>query len=242
MTDRRSVTQARLNAFIDNELDDAERLEILNLINQDPELRRTVNEIRLDMDLLATAYRQLPVSRAARTPDRARHGTQRARRALAASVMLGIGLVAGWFIASHAERGAAPAFTAVDSFHPNASENDRILIHVSSLDRRRVSAALDKLEEILDAAEKNHRRVKLEFIANAEGVAVLGEGSPYADKIKALSAKHHNVEFLACGIAMETVRLKDKHDMVLLPEAKRIPAALNEILDKLKAGWTYMHS
>lgn len=242
MTDRQSITQAQLNAFIDNELDDTERLEILSLISKDPELRQTVNDIRLDMDLLATAYRQLPVSRAARAPDRARHGAQRAFRALAASVMLGIGLVAGWLISGDVERRAAPAFTAVDSFHPNASENDRILIHVSSLDQHRVSAALDKLEKILDDAEKTQRHVKLEFIANAEGVAVLGQNSPYAAKIKSLSAQHDNVEFLACGIAMETVRLKEKHDMVLLPEAKKIPAALNEILDKLKAGWTYMHT
>ena len=84
--------------------------------------------------------------------------------------------------------------------------------------------------------------MQLKFVANAEGLAVLRENSPYADRIKLLSEQYNNVEFLACGIAMKTAQLKEKKEVVLLPEAKKIPAALNEILERLEAGWTYMGS
>jgi len=241
MTDEKIITEAQLHAYIDHELLGSEQTETLNLISENPELSKTVNEMRHDMDMVAMAYRNLPTKRTAAILSKGKN-KQPMHYVATAVVMLLILGTAGLFIASPKNNPISPIFTAVDDFNPAILNADKILIHVSTLDNNRVVNALNKLEEILEAANTNQSNIKLEFIANANGLGVLRQGSPYADKIKQLSKKYNNVEFMACGIAMETARLKENREVELLPEAKKIPAALNEILEKLKAGWVYVRS
>jgi len=242
MSDKKTITEAQLNAFIDNELDDNEQVEVLNLINDNSELAQTVNEIRHDMDMVALAYRKIPVKGSMAEFFRKKDSTPWRYAAVAAGVFLFFGVISGWFVSGYTEHNIRDAFAMVDNYDPTVSKAEKILIHVSSLDTDRVKSALDKLEEILEVSQKAHNKVQLEFIANAEGLAVLRQGSPYAEKISLLSSKYNNVRFLACGIAMETAKLKEHKAVILLPEAKKIPAALNEILEKLEAGWLYMRS
>ncbi len=241
MTDEKIITEAQLHAYIDHELLGNEQTETLNLISESPELSKTVNEMRHDMDMVAMAYRNLPEKRSAAILSKGKNKQPMHYVAVAVAVLLILGTTS-MFITSPKNNSISPIFTAVDDFNPAILNADKILIHVSTLDNNRVVKALNKLEEILEAANTNQSDVKLEFIANANGLGVLRQGSPYADKIKSLSKKFQNVEFMACGIAMETVRLKENREVKLLPEAKIIPAALNEILEKLEAGWGYVRS
>jgi intracellular sulfur oxidation DsrE/DsrF family protein len=242
MTDEKNITEAQLHAFIDHELCGNEQTEILNLISGNPELSKIANEMRHDMDMVAMAYRNLPVKRSITNLSGSENSLPMRYASVAAALLICFGTITGWFIASHTNQSISPAFTMVDDFNPAIMDAEKILIHVSTLDKNRVTSALNKLEEILKVSERNQSDVKLEFVANAEGLSILRQGSPYANRIKSLSSRYKNVEFLACGIAMETVRLKENNEVRLLPEAKKIPAALNEILEKLEAGWVYVRS
>ena len=83
--------------------------------------------------------------------------------------------------------------------------------------------------------------MQLEIVANAQGLAMLRDGSPFGKRIEAISNLYDNVAFLACGIAIQNVRLKEGIDEVkLLPQAQQIDAALEQILRRLKAGWAYV--
>jgi len=242
MKDVDSPTDAQINAFIDNELDDADKVRILNAINQDAETSRAMSEIRRDMELLALVYRNPP--RAENNPGYVNHRIRTKNRIwlAVASLLLTIGIAAGWQLSALYEPQSSPVFADATRFSPNYSSAEKILIHINSMEQERVTVALAKTEEILQYARKNTQPVELEVVANAEGLGILRQGSPYAERIKFLADKYPNVQFMACGIAMENARLKEGKEIKLIPQATPIPAALGEILQKIKSGWLYVKS
>lgn len=241
MNQDRNISESQINAFIDDELHDNDRAQMIDAINMDDTVAQRVNDIRKDMDLLRLAYNHPPLPR----PEKKIHPDSKKIKlatALAASIFLFIGTIVGLLVSTHSEKVINPSFTAVNDFVAANNDNKKIMIHVSRLDDKKIVNALDKAEEILQYTQKSNKAVDLVLIANESGLGLLRQGSPYADRIHALSNKYKNVKFLACGIAMEVARLKEGEDVELLPDAEKIPAALTEILERLKGGWLYVKS
>jgi len=236
MTSKHSISEEQLNAFIDNELDDSERLQVLEALREDEALSRHVAELQHDKELLRLVYRDPPLPRQ-RNPF---PSSQRPHYlAVAASVLILVASLSA-FIGYYMSRPDTTTFENLATLKPNALPNDHILIHINSMDADRVSAVLDRTTKILETTRLQSHKPELEIVANAEGLGLLRAQSPYADKIHELVASHKNVKFLACGIAMETARLKEGKPVELLPDAQRVPAALEQILLRLREGWTYV--
>jgi len=240
MTDKQQYTESQLHAYVDNQLDQAERAQILDAISKDPELALIVSNIQRDMELLRLAYHHCP------TPKRA-HSRKSERNwvpAMAASIFLVIGVITGLIISnntiSEAPETLAPSFSSVDKFSFARSDHNKVMIHVSSNNKAKLKRALDKAETILRYSLNHKKPVNLTIVANADGLGLLRQGSSFGDRIKNLSKKYGNLKFKACGIAMETVRLKEGRTPKLLPEAIKVPNALGEILNNLKNGWIYL--
>lgn len=134
-----------------------------------------------------------------------------------------------------------PSFHELTQAESVTQSNNKVLIHISKMDKQRIKLALDKAEQLLRDSQQQNKALQLEVIANAEGLALLREGSPFGQRIESMSNRHDNVAFLACGIAMQNVRLSEGIDEVnLLPQAQQVDAALEQILRRLKAGWAYI--
>lgn len=238
MSQNESISDELLGAFLDNQLDARERVEVLAALQRDKVLAARVCELRQDMELVASAYRNPPYAdvrpAAAR---RGRHGW----RAVAAAALLVTGVATGWMV--HTWRadgmGGAP-LQDIAQLDPSAPGAGKIILHISSLEPARVQGALDSVEHLLRASRSRGERVQVEIIANADGLGLLREGSPYTGSIQSLVARYDNVSFLACGIAMENARLSENVEVKLIPQARRVPAALEQILTRLKGGWTYV--
>lgn len=250
MTDKKIVSDVQLNAFIDNELGDSERIEMLRLMDENPDLKKSVNEIKQDMEMVSLVYQNIPVESrfvepAQRRGPAERRGAVFSKRyvSVAASIFLILGVISGLFISQYTiNNNAQPVLTMVKDFNPEISKAEKILIHVNTREKKSVNAAFDKLEAIVRFSDMKQIDVKLKFVASADGLSVLRAESPYADRIRVISEQYENVEFLACGIAMETAFLKEKKSVTLLPEVKKIPAALGEIMEDIKNSWIYMRS
>lgn len=235
------ISESQINAYIDDELHDNDRAQVIDKINSDDDVAQIVNDIRKDMDLLRLAYNHPP------RPDAKLPGSKKptwatSRTAFAASILLMVGTLSGYLLSNYSKIDNSPSFTAVNDFTAAEHTNDKIMIHVSRMDDKKIVKALDKAEEILDNSIKKKQAVDLVLIANESGLGLLKQDSPYAERVHALSSKYKNVKFLACGIAMEVSKLKEGKDVQLLPDAEKIPAALTEILERLKGGWLYIKS
>jgi len=60
-------------------------------------------------------------------------------------------------------------------------DNKKILIHISDMNELHIKSALDKTEKLLNNKKD---KIQIEIIANASGLAMLRQSSPYAERIK----------------------------------------------------------
>jgi len=224
-----------LNAFIDGQLATDERMQVFDALKRDESLSATLCELQRNDELIALTYGNIPSSKYDPYVSATRF-SQRKKQMLAASILFILSTIIGWQF--HAQFSMEPKTNIKDIAQVNFGtlDNNKVLIHISTMDAKRIEMALNKAESLLST--KKH--IQLEIVANAEGLGLLRNNSPYADRIQKISQQHKNISFKACGIAMKTAKLKEGNEIKLLPEAEKVPAALDQILQRLKLGWLYI--
>jgi len=240
------ISDEQLNALLDGELDNGERERIITEMSHNPELKARFEQLQRLKSMLRQAYQEVPQPT---YPSHSHYTTPNYYgKAIAAAALLCIGIFIGWYAGTESALDAAGQIQAIGQFQGQMIEpssnsesgQERILLHIGSNDEIRVEKVLQVAEELLQRSQQQHRKLRLEVVANSDGLSVLRKNSPYAKKIATLSKEYHNVRFLACGIAKKTASLKEARPIELLPEANDIPAALEEILERLQEGWTYV--
>lgn len=238
MSDGEKISDEQLNALLDNELDAGESEGIFQTLAANPTLQQRYDELRRTKKLLLKAYSEVPQPLERPVFRSPVFGRYRAGFASAALLLLGISV--GWTLSLFPYNGAETQIKTIAEIDVGNLKSANVLLHIGTADEVRVRAALQKAMELLDKSRAENATLHLEIVANAEGLNILRQGSPYAQEISALSRKFDNVQFLACGIAKKTAALKEGKPIKLLPVAKDIPAALDEILRRLQDGWTYV--
>ncbi|MGI9302434.1 MAG: hypothetical protein ACR2RB_06985 [Gammaproteobacteria bacterium] len=241
-----------LNAFIDGELAEAESICVLKAINESHELRDRVARMRMLNDMVRHAYGRPPKARVGRAQMR-----EPRRPAFTSSLAAGLALMAGfaigWLANVHFDD-ASPADIrpmtlsahADESVSPGATGDGisarRIVLHLSSADAFRTKAALDEAEALLRAYQNSPRGVQVEFIADMEGVKVLGaDVSPYAQRVHAMAREHDNLTFVGCQYSVSMMNgRKGGPSIKLLPEVVVVPIAEEHIPARVNQGWAYI--
>lgn len=236
------ITEEQLNAFVDGELDNTDEARILLALKKDSTLAAEICEIQQQTDLIFLAYHNIniPDERSNKSPTK-KYSAFNTWQSLAASVVLTLSITASLFVGFTKNDSIEDNFLKTSEMNVQDVNSKKILIHINSMNADHIKQALDKSEQLL-VKKKNSQGFKLEIVANAAGLGLLRKDSPYSDRVKFISEHNENVEFLACGIAMENARLKEGKEVQLLPEAEKIPAALDQILKRIKGGWTYVKS
>ncbi len=243
---RPGISDEILYAFVDGELDQEERESLLADIQADPELARRVGVVRHLRDMVKLAYAEPP---AARRPARRARGVP-AWQAIAASLTLIAGLAGGWALrgvetpSSVAAAQTTQRAAQLDSLHPvslaRTPDPGRLMFHLDSDDPVRMGAALDRVEALLDEADRQGRPVELEIVTNSHGINLLRKGiSPYAARIERLTKRHANLHLVACSQTIARFTGQGQN-VQLLPAARKAPTAIGEIVTRLQQGWTYI--
>jgi len=231
MNDVSNFSDERLNAFVDNQLGARECDEILAAIATDVELGQRVCALRATKELVRHAYG--PVPPAWRTPPRR---LPLWGGALAAGVVLAIGVLIGWQGHQAAATIATPGSAAARTDRLFPAEPARILIHLDSSRSEQMEAALDLAEAYL--AKTGNARI--EVIANNTGLDLLrARTTPYAGRIAELKAHHERVGFIACGQTIARLRAGGQ-DVSLVPEAAVTRTAIEHVAERVQQGWTYL--
>lgn len=231
MNDTRIYSDEHLNAFVDQQLGAQECDELLAAVATDVELGQRVCALRATKELVRHAYGHLPA---------ARRGTNRHLPswggALAASVALMVGVLAGWLGHHAATSSERPGSMAAWGGRLFAMEPARILIHLDSSGAEQMDAALDLAEAYLAKAGS----AQVEIIANHRGLDLLRvDTTPYAARIAELKAHHARVGFVACGQTI--ARLQGTGvEVKLVPEAAVAKTAIEYVADRVQQGWTYL--
>lgn len=227
MNDARNFSDEQLNAFVDNQLGAQECDEILAAIARDAELGQRLCALRSAKELVRHAYGNVPAPRRGRDRHLPIWGG-----ALAASVALIVGVLAGWLGHHAAARGEMPrSMAALFSVEPA-----RILIHLETSQSEQMDAALDLAEAYLAKAGN----AQVEVITNHRGLELLRrDTTPYAARIAELKAHHARVGFVACGQTI--ARLQGVGvEVELIPEAAVARTAIEHVAERVQQGWTYL--
>lgn len=229
-----------LNAYIDGELTNDERLEFMRQMEQDPALKAEACELRTLKEMVRGSYQEVKPRRHVRQRLVDRNGL---RQALAAGLLLACGLICGWLANDRYHQ--PPGFDRLaglpDGYRPVALtrqvDPDKLVLHVDSNDRAVFDRALVMAESLL---AHNPRRRSVEIVVHSGGLDMLrADVTPYSDRINRLARQHANMAFVACGNTVARYQREGK-TVVLVPEARVVSSAVGEIVDRLQQGWVYI--
>lgn len=234
------VSDEFLNAFVDDQLDAAEKSQAFDAIGHDDTLKERVCELRGLKEMMKHAYAHPP----ARVPAvKGRRSRASYLQALAACLLLCIGAASGWF--AHvwtgigSDREMARLLQSVQR-NDVGGEPQKLIVHVSSSNPVRLKSALDETEGLLDSYRRSGRKLQVEIVANSGGVDLLrADVSPYAKRIGLMQEKYPNLGFMACGQTIKKLQKKGVN-VRLLPHTGVASSALEQITLRLKEDWVYI--
>jgi len=235
MKDRDFVSEQQMSAFVDGELDDAEKTRVFEQAERSAEVDARLCEYRKLKELLRHAYAQPPRPEPRRPFGAGKGATS--LRLVAGLALLAIGSVAGWIahgpIGPDATTAARMEQPVAGSATTVAAQADRLLLHVASSDPASLEAALD----LADRAIAEGSGTQVEVVANEGGLDLLREDvTPFAGRIAELADR--DVLFFACSTAIQ--RLRDKGvDVRVVPQANVRFSALDRVVLRLQEGWRY---
>lgn len=127
---------------------------------------------------------------------------------------------------------AAAAVLSPFAAHSQKAERQHLVIQVSDNDPGKWSLALNNAENVQQALGKGN--VDIEIVAYGPGLNML-KSEKIAARLNA--ALDSNVELLACATTMRAMKVT-KDDLVA--GSKVIPAGVIHIMQRQRAGWSYI--
>ena len=232
---RREISDEILCAHIDNELDPADRAQLLEQIAADPQLRGRACELWQLKQMVRGAY---PLPPAAKATAPRSFAAPRWLHAFAATVLLAVGILGGWLAHGRID----DERLMLSQIETIRAEGGRVVLHLFSDEPARMEAALKTAERLVRERDRAGRPFRVEFIANGPGLHLLrAGGSPYAARITALQRTYDNLRLVACREAMGRLRGRGM-EVMLLPGVDEAPSAEGELATRLTQGWRYLQS
>jgi len=230
-----------INAYVDDELSDDDRLEMLTAMRNNPELAREAWELSNLKNQLQLAYSTPPGMDASTTKQR-----RGAWTAIAAGVvMLTAGLTGGWLM------GQSPSgterFVMLDSQGrgqtPASAESPetRIVFHLTTPNQAEAGELLEDVEQMLTAYQRDGRPLRVEIVSHGEGLDLLrARLSEHKQKIHQLANVFENLTFVACKNTIDRVEVSEGIEINVLPDVEITASGVNHVVKRQKQGWAYI--
>lgn len=242
MHDKIQYSDEHLNAFIDDQLDAAEKAEILDAVRHDAELSQRVCKLQKLHNLIQLSYESVEV------PERHKAKSNLSQPAkfkwfAAASFFLAIGSVTGWV--SHQTMSSDSLIDIAQVSHTSAARNNadnwKLMLHVSTAKPHRLNIVLDEAEALLEEYANSSRKLELEILANSKGIAlVTNNGKDYSTRLQKLQQKYTNLAVMVCGQTLKRIQHKQGKKLNLLPNTNVVSSAINQMVKRQQSGWSYI--
>jgi len=234
-----NIDDLMLAAFVDGQLDPANCECVLAAVENDPDTRERLYQLRRAKDLMKMSFEHVEAPSHPRSAPKWRWPAAGSGVGIAASLLLltlGFGSgVLGYYCGERlTDNPGNPASLATA---PQA-DNDRVVLHISESDPKQFDAALNYIEKFLD--DNKAVGSQIEVIANSGGLdLVRTDTSPVKQKIVAMMRDNDNVHFIACANGIRNLR-KQGINPPIIQNIETDKTAIDHIIGRLQAGWTYV--
>ncbi|HKK06210.1 MAG TPA: DsrE family protein [Gammaproteobacteria bacterium] len=242
MSAKEKFSDEFINAFLDGQLDADERSRLLDEVRRDPALSGRVCELQKVREMVQLAYHNVAVPQRYRQP--APVFSTRYAKALAASMLLALGVLVGWFTNAAVDQPNSLLEMARTVQTPPGAHGKvwHVMLHVSTADPVRLNTLLDETDHLLRYSAHSTQKVRVEVLTNGNGLELLSaDNSPYASRIRQMQREYGNLTFLACHKALQRLKHDKGINLDLVKGAKVVPSAMGEIIKRQREGWTYIH-
>lgn len=244
-------SEERLNAFVDDQLVDEEREEMLTAAAQDPVLKRQLSELSDLKTLVRQAYDDVP-SEDREVPE-SFPGKRKAlsvhwRSVVAACLLIGVGVIAGWstddLLPPDGDGAGSVRIITDGAFEPlriAAEGNNNVVLDISAGTPEKLRAGLEETERLLRRYRAEGLEMRMEVVARGEGLNLVRAGaSADRDRVLRMMSEYENLSFVACERAIERWQRENGEAVKLIPGVGRTPAGLERAIDHLREGWWYV--
>ena len=227
-----------LGAFVDGLLDDEHSALVIKAMEDDPEIRSQVYQLRRAKDLMKLGFGNTRAPSGNRRKYHKSFWSERFPRVAAAIAVIAVSFGAGKL--SHHDfepfvhDTTLPAVASVTQEAP-----DKIILHITESDPVKFHQALEYTETFLH--EHQGSGAHIEVVANAGGIDLMRKDkSSLASKVASMIREYDNVHFIACAKTIRKLRSKGIEPEFVDGIHTR-ETALDHIISRFQeGGWTYL--
>ena len=235
------VSNEMLNAFVDDELEDEERQDLLTAQVDDARIAQAICELRVLKDLVKSARPTIEGTAWLEIPRRPWFMNWLTAAAVAFMAVL-LGVAGMWYQADPADsnRQLSTAHASVDALLQAslASKQLKLVFHVKQRGNVAAEDLFAQLERMLQHASDESRNLHIQVIASGAGLSLLRKDeSLYLEKVSFLSTHYDNVDFVACQRSMLRQATAEDKDINILPEALITYSGPELIKRRQRQGW-----
>ncbi|MBN4080455.1 DsrE family protein [Beggiatoa alba] len=241
MNGKQQYSDEHLNAFIDEQLDNTEKAELLDVLRHDTELSQRVCKLQKLHNLVQLSYQSIEVPKRHQANDDA-YQPSKVKWIAAASLFLAVGMLSGWL--SNQALNSNKLYNIAEIIQNNSPANQkkwRLMLHVSTANPNRLKIVLDEAEALLEEYAAASKTLELEILTNSEGLAlVTNNHKQYNHRLQNLQVKYKNLVVMACGQTLKRLQRAHGKPVDLLPQTNVVSSAINQIVKRQKEGWSYI--
>jgi len=229
------ISDELLNSYIDHQITNHERQEILGLLKQDKTLADRVCELQNLKEMTRLSFDDIPPSR---LPESVVPHHSVLPRLAAVLAIFSLGLLLGLSM-MHVNNRFNSTESAATVAHNDAIT--KVLVHLTSADTDDGLNTLNNLEQMLGQYEQDQQPVHIEVIANGNGIKLLSPNrKPIAERIAYLTQRYENLKFSACKNTLDQLHITRGIKLKLIPEVNIIESGVVEVIKRQRDGWTYI--
>lgn len=144
--------------------------------------------------------------------------------------------LAALFAALPALRRSAAAAEAT-----RAKTTHRLVLHVDQNDAAVMNLALGNAGNVQSYFAERGENAAVEIVAYGPGLHMLRQdSSPVKERIAEMSEKNPHLAFSACNNTKQRMEAIEGKEIVLLPQAKLVPAGVVRLMLLQEEGWAYV--
>lgn len=224
------ISDELLNAFIDRQITNEERQEILSLIKHDKSLANRICDLQQLKEMTQHAFDDIPQPNYDRKTK-----VNLIPRMAAVIAIFSLGLLIGF--SSIQITSKQQTVTISQAGKPLT----KVLVHLTSSNVESGLNTLDNLQQLLDDYDHRKQDVLVEVVANGDGIKLLQSRIiPIARRISELTQLYDNLTFAACKNSIDQIKMAKGLEIKLIPGVKLIDSGIVKVIERQTQGWTYI--